>query len=150
MELIEQRSLSTAAQIVALLHAEGVAATQATITRDLQELGAIKVRDNSGARRFTLPPQPRVGPAPLEHLKRMMGEWAVAVDFAGHLVVVRTPPGCAHVVASALDRSALPSILGTVAGDDTILVIAREEVGGAALRDDLAELAGLHNNKGSK
>jgi transcriptional regulator of arginine metabolism len=80
----------------------------------------------------------------------MMGEWAVAVNHAGHLVVVRTPPGCAHVVASALDRSALGGVLGTVAGDDTILVIADEETGGARLANRLREIAGLSTAPSTK
>jgi transcriptional regulator of arginine metabolism len=73
----------------------------------------------------------------------MMGEWVVSVESSSNLVVVRTPPGCAHVVASALDRSALRGVLGSVAGDDTILVIAAEEHGGASLATEFRVLAGL-------
>jgi transcriptional regulator of arginine metabolism len=73
----------------------------------------------------------------------MMGEWVVSVESSANLVVVRTPPGCAHVVASALDRSALRGVLGSVAGDDTVLVIAAAEHGGAALASDFRALAGL-------
>ena len=62
---------------------------------------------------------------------------------SGHLVVLRTPPGCAHVVASALDRSGLDGLVGTVAGDDTLLCVAAEDVGGAALEARLRDLAGL-------
>jgi transcriptional regulator of arginine metabolism len=65
------------------------------------------------------------------------------VRHSGLLVVVRTPPGCAHVVASALDRSGLPGVLGTVAGDDTLMVVAEEEVGGDELASRLRELAGI-------
>ena len=73
----------------------------------------------------------------------MMGEWVVSVDSSANLVVVRTPPGCAHVVASALDRSALGGVLGSVAGDDTILVISVDEQGGNKLADEFRTLAGL-------
>jgi transcriptional regulator of arginine metabolism len=73
----------------------------------------------------------------------MMGEWVGSVDASLNLVVIRTPPGCAHVVASALDRSALTGVLGSIAGDDTILVIADEKIGGAALAKELRILAGL-------
>ena len=104
---------------------------------------AAQTRDETGVRRLSLPVTPSLGPAPLDHLRRMMGEWAVAVDHSGHLVVVRTPPGCAHVVASALDRSGVDGVLGTVAGDDTILVIASEDCGGAELSVRLREIAGL-------
>ena len=73
----------------------------------------------------------------------MMGEWVVSVESSGNLVVVRTPPGCAHVVASALDRSALSGVLGSVAGDDTIMVIAAEAHGGAKLAFEFRTLAGI-------
>ncbi len=151
LEIIEAEVVSTAAQIVTHLEKSGIVATQATVTRDLQEIGAVKSRDDDGLRRFKLPEQPSRGAAPLDHLRRMMGEWAVAIDNAGHLVVIRTPPGCAHVVASALDRSSLQGVLGTVAGDDTILVIAKENYGGATLRDNLCRLSGLEVSvKGKK
>ena len=142
-ELIEREVISTAAQIVTRLQSEGVAATQATVTRDLQELGTIKVRDEHGSRRIVIASAPNVSSAPLDHLRRMMGEWVVSVENSGNLVVVRTPPGCAHVVASALDRSALDGVLGSVAGDDTILVISNEERGGTTLATEFRALAGL-------
>ena len=75
----------------------------------------------------------------------MMGEWVGSVDCSGNLVVIRTPPGCAHVVASALDRSALDGVLGSIAGDDTILVIADERRGGATLVKEFRSLAGLED-----
>jgi transcriptional regulator of arginine metabolism len=143
VQILEHSVVATGAQLVGLLEEEGIHATQATVTRDLQELGVIKTRGERGVRRLTLPATPSLGPAPLDHLRRMLGEWAVQVEYAGHLVVVSTPPGCAHVVASALDRSALEGVLGTVAGDDTILVIAKEDVGGAQLAARLRSLAGL-------
>ncbi len=142
-ELIDHDVISTAAQIVARLREEGINATQATVTRDLQELGTVKIRDERGARRIVLAASPKMAPAPLDHLRRMMGEWVVSVESSGNLVVVRTPPGCAHVVASALDRSALSGVLGSVAGDDTVLVIATDEHGGAQVAKDFRALAGL-------
>jgi transcriptional regulator of arginine metabolism len=142
-ELIEREVISTAAQIVVKLNAEGIPATQATVTRDLQELGTIKIRDEHGTRRIVVGGATRSSPAPLEHLRRMMGEWVVSVESSGNLVVVRTPPGCAHVVASALDRSALDGVLGSVAGDDTVLVIANEHRGGQQLAQEFRVLASL-------
>ena len=88
------------------------------------------MRDENGVRRIVPAASPKFTHAPLDHLRRMMGEWVVSVESSLNLVVVRTPPGCAHVVASALDRSALDGVLGRVAGDDTVLVIADEEHGG--------------------
>ena len=146
-ELLEREVISTAAQIVTRLQSEGISATQATVTRDLQELGTIKVRDEHGARRIVTATASKVTHAPLDHLRRMMGEWVVSVESSGNLVVVRTPPGCAHVVASALDRSALDGVLGSVAGDDTILVIAHERRGGPSLCADFRALAGLEESK---
>lgn len=142
-ELLERNVISTAAQIVQRLQSEGVAATQATVTRDLQELGTIKIRDEHGARRIIISSGPKLSAAPLEHLRRMMGEWVVSVESSANLIVIRTPPGCAHVVASALDRSALDGVLGSVAGDDTVLVIAQESRGGPALAAEFRRLAGL-------
>ena len=146
-ELIEREVISTAAQIVTRLQSEGVAATQATVTRDLQELGTIKIRDEHGSRRIVIASAPTMTSAPLDHLRRMMGEWVVSVENSGNLVVVRTPPGCAHVVASALDRSALDGVLGSVAGDDTILVISSEQRGGSELALEFRALAGLNESQ---
>ena len=149
-ELIDHDVISTAAQLVARLRDEGYAATQATVTRDLQEIGTVKIRDEHGARRIVMATSPKLAPAPLDHLRRMMGEWVVSVESSANMVVVRTPPGCAHVVASALDRSAYGGVLGSVAGDDTILVIAEEECGGDALAREFRALAGLVPEADSK
>ena len=83
------------------------------------------------------------------NLRRMMGEWVVSVESSENLVVVRTPPGCAHVVASALDRSALDGVLGSVAGDDTVLVIADEKRGGMSIAAEFRSLAGLDDSTSS-
>ncbi len=82
--------------------------------------------------------------APEDHLRRVLGEWVVEVAHSANLVVLRTPPGCAHVVGSALDRSGFDGMIGTVAGDDTVLVVAAEDAGGAAVATRLAELAGTN------
>jgi transcriptional regulator of arginine metabolism len=142
-ELLEREVISTAAQIVVRLNTEGITATQATVTRDLQELGTVKIRDENGTRRIVVGGASLSNPAPLDHLRRMMGEWVVSVESSANLVVVRTPPGCAHVVASALDRSALEGVLGSVAGDDTILVIASEQRSGEGLAHEFRSLAGI-------
>jgi transcriptional regulator of arginine metabolism len=140
---LERDVISTAAQVVERLKDEGVHATQATVARDLQDLGAVKIRDRNGSRRLSIPETGGLAPAPTDHLRRMMGEWAISIENSGNLVVVRTPPGCAHVVASALDRSSLGGVLGTVAGDDTILIIASDDVGGTQLAQELRLVADL-------
>jgi transcriptional regulator of arginine metabolism len=141
--LIGRRAVTNQPQLVELLAEDGIAATQATVSRDLDDLGAVKVRVPGGDTVYAIPEYEPNRIAPEDQLRRVMGEWVAEVRHSGNLVVLRTPPGCAHVVASALDRSGLPGILGTVAGDDTLLCIAEEGLGGATLRDHLRELAGL-------
>jgi transcriptional regulator of arginine metabolism len=142
-KLIEARPVPNQAALVELLAAEGVVATQATVSRDLDDLGAIKVRMPGGETAYAIPALPKEQLAPEDHLRRVFGDWVVEVAHSDNLVVVRTPPGSAHVVASALDRSGMPDVLGTVAGDDTILVVVTADVGGATMAQRLADLAGL-------
>ena len=141
--LLGERAVSSQGQLVELLAEDGVVATQATVSRDLEDLGAIKVRGPGGETVYAIPELPADQRAPEEHLRRVFGDWVVEVASSGNIVVLRTPPGSAHVVGSALDRSNLPDVLGTVAGDDTLLVVVAEGVGGAALAERLADLAGL-------
>lgn len=141
--LLETEEVASQAQLVELLAAEGVTATQATVSRDLDDLGAIKVRARGGVTVYAVPELPKDQVPPEDHLRRVLGDWVVEVAHSGTVVVLRTPPGSAHVVGSALDRSSLPEVLGTVAGDDTLIVVADEEVGGSNLAGQLRELAGL-------
>ncbi|MEN9643336.1 MAG: arginine repressor [Actinomycetota bacterium] len=142
-KLIAKHAVTNQPQLVDLLAEDGIAATQATVSRDLEDLGAVKVRVPGGDTVYAIPEYEPQRIAPEDQLRRVMGEWVAEVRHSGNLVVLRTPPGCAHVVASALDRSGLDGILGTVAGDDTLLVIAEEGLGGDAMRERLRELAGL-------
>jgi transcriptional regulator of arginine metabolism len=141
--LLEEQPISSQGQLVELLAADGVIATQATVSRDLEELGAVKVRIPGGTMAYALPEHTREGAAPDDHLRRVMGDFVVEVAHSANLVVLRTPPGSAHVVASALDRSSLPDVLGTVAGDDTLILVCSEQVGGSRVAAELATLAGL-------
>ena len=143
IQILEKSAVSSQAQLVEMLAEAGVEATQATVSRDLEEIGAVKVRAAGGDSVYAVPDLPKNRVAPEEHLRRVLGDWVVDVTASTNLVIVRTPPGSAHVVASALDRAGLPEILGTVAGDDTILVVAVEEIGGAALAERLCALSGL-------
>ena len=92
---------------------------------------------------YAIPELPKDRITPENHLKRVLGDWVVEVAHSANLVVLRTPPGSAHVVGSALDRAGLADILGTVAGDDTVLVVASERAGGESVARRLSELAGL-------
>jgi transcriptional regulator of arginine metabolism len=141
--LLAEHAVTSQGQLVELLAAEGVASTQATVSRDLEDLGAIKVRVGGGETVYAIPELPSEQRAPEDHVRRVFSEWVVEVAHSANLVVLRTPPGSAHVVASALDRSGMPGVLGTVAGDDTIMVVVTEDASGAAVAGQFAELAGL-------
>jgi len=143
LRLIAQREVTSQPQLVELLAAEGIRATQATVSRDLDDVGAVKVRVPGGATVYAVPEFEPDRRAPHDQLRRVMGEWVAEVLRSGDLIVLRTPPGCAHVVASALDRSGLEGLLGTVAGDDTLLCVASTEIGGGPLAGRLRDLAGL-------
>jgi transcriptional regulator of arginine metabolism len=142
-KLIEQSTVQSQAQLVDLLAAEGVVATQATVSRDLDDLGAIKVRVPGGEAAYAIPALPKEQRAPEDHLRRVFGDWVVEVAHSANLVVLRTPPGSAHVVGSALDRAGLPDVIGTVAGDDTLIVVVGEDGSGAQVAANLSDLAGL-------
>jgi transcriptional regulator of arginine metabolism len=141
--LLEEQPISSQAQLVEMLASDGVVATQATVSRDLEELGAVKVRIPGGTTAYAIPEHAKEGVVSDDHLRRVIGEFVVEVAQSANLVVLRTPPGSAHVVASAIDRAGLPDILGTVAGDDTIFVVCSESVGGSPVAAELAEYAGL-------
>ena len=142
-KLVMKHAVTNQPQLVDLLAAEGIAATQATVSRDLEDLGAVKVRVPGGETVYAIPEFEPARLAPEDQLRRVLGEWVAEVKRSGNLVILRTPPGCAHVVASALDRSGMDGLLGTVAGDDTLLCVAEESMGGDALAARLRDVAGL-------
>jgi transcriptional regulator of arginine metabolism len=128
--LIRDRSVHSQTELAELLAGEGVQATQATLSRDLEELGAVKVRGTDGGPAVYVVPAEGAGPMrPAEQaparLMRLLRELLTGADASGNLVILRTPPGAAQFLASALDRAGLPEIVGTIAGDDTIIVVAR-------------------------
>jgi transcriptional regulator of arginine metabolism len=141
--LLEDQAVSTQEQLVELLAADGVVATQATVSRDLEDLGAIKVRVPGGETVYAVPAMPKDAVAPEEHLRRVCSEWVVEVAHSRNIVVLRTPPGSAHVVGSALDRTGLADVLGTVAGDDTLLLVVAETATGRSVAHRISDLAGL-------
>lgn len=147
VRLVGQHQVTNQPQLVDLLAGEGIVATQATVSRDLDDLGAMKVRVPGGESAYAIPDFEPARLAPHDQLRRVMGEWVAEVEHSGNLVVVRTPPGCAHVVASALDRSGMAELLGTVAGDDTLMCVATEDAGGQQLAAALRDLAGLSGGR---
>ena len=108
LRMLEDQPVSSQAQLVQLLEADGIVATQATVSRDLEDLGAVKVRIPGGAMAYAIPEYTRERAPSDDHLKRLLGEFVVEVAHSANLVVLRTPPGSAHVVASAIDRSSMP------------------------------------------
>ena len=140
--LLEEQVISSQVQLVELLATEGMVLTQATVSRDLEELGAVKVRIPGGQMAYAIPELAKDRVAPEEVLKKVLGEYLVEAAHSANLAVLRTPPGSAHVVASALDRAGLSEVLGTVAGDDTVLVVCPPE-GGQKVSARLARLAGI-------
>lgn len=128
VELLENQAVTSQTQLGHLLAEKGVQVTQATLSRDLEELGALKVRTAVGTA-YAVPPegQPRPGtPEAVDaRLARLLEELCVSAEATGPLVVLRTPPGGAHFLGAALDRAGLPEVAGTVAGDDTVLLVTR-------------------------
>jgi transcriptional regulator of arginine metabolism len=138
VEIVRDRAVHSQIELLELLETDGIAVTQATLSRDLDELGAIKVR---GA--YVIPDDGspvRGVEGGTARLSRLLGDLLTGADASGNLAVLRTPPGGAHYLASALDRAALHDVVGTIAGDDTLMVVAREPLTGAEL---VALLRGL-------
>lgn len=140
--LLEQHSVRSQSELAELLLADGVSATQATLSRDLVEVGALRVRGAGGHLVYAVPgdggdrtPQLAEFAGFEARLARVCGEVLVSAEASANLVVLRTPPGAAQYFASAIDRVAWEEILGTIAGDDTILVISRHPAGGGALAE---------------
>ncbi|MBT4985602.1 MAG: arginine repressor [Ilumatobacter sp.] len=142
VRLVGDHEVTSQPDLIDLLAAEGIDATQATVSRDLDDIGAVKVRVPGGNTVYAIPEFAPDRIAPVDQLRRVMGEWVAEVAVSGNIVVLRTPPGCAHVVASALDRSRPDGLLGTVAGDDTLMCIS-VNADGTDLCNDLKDFAGL-------
>jgi transcriptional regulator of arginine metabolism len=139
--LLRTRRVSSQVLMLEQLRAQGFDATQATISRDLDDLGAVKVRGPGGRLVYALPEPGNGAGAGHDEVRRMLGASLLAVVPSGNLVVLRTPPGHAGALASTLDRAGLAGVAGTVAGDDTILVVCTEHTPGRVLARQLAALA---------
>ncbi len=144
VEILSTNSVRSQTDLARLLSEHGIETTQATLSRDLDELGAVKLRAPDGGMGVYVVPEDgspvRGVSGGTDRLSRLLGELLVSTDASGNLAVLRTPPGAANYLASALDRASLPDVVGTIAGDDTILVIAREPVSGAQLAAKIEKL----------
>lgn len=140
-ELVRTQPLSSQHEIQEHLAELGYEATQSTISRDLEELGLVRIRDAGGHLRYGWPNDTAAVGAPAR-LRTLLSEFLVSVDASGNLVVLKTTPGAANAVADVLDRAGVDGVLGTIAGDDTVLVVAAEGKKGRSLARRFAELGG--------
>jgi transcriptional regulator of arginine metabolism len=145
VELVSNMGIRSQTELAKLLAGEGIDVTQATLSRDLDELGAVKLRGvDGGAAVYVIPEDGspvRGVQGGTSRLARLLAELLVSADFSANLTVLRTPPGAAQFLASAIDRAALHEVVGTIAGDDTVMVIAREPMSGSELADRFTALA---------
>lgn len=132
-DLIRSSSIASQEEATARLKALGFEVTQATVSRDLEQLGAVKVK-RGGLLSYALPDQLAGADWSAGRLARILAEWTLSIEAAGRLLVLKTPPGSAHLVASAIDHAGLAEVAGTVSGDDTLFVAARDGADLAALR----------------
>ncbi|MDP4676342.1 MAG: arginine repressor [Candidatus Nanopelagicales bacterium] len=142
-DLIATQTIHSQAQLQDLLEDEGFCVTQATVSRDLTEIGAVRNASSAGPTRYVLAEfeQSLVSAGPDDRLNRTLAELVVQAEHSANIVVVRTPPGAAQYLASVLDRAGWSTILGTVAGDDTVLLVTRDAEGGAQLNRSIVQLA---------
>jgi len=149
VELLTRHPVRSQGELGELLAADGLHVTQATLSRDLVELGAVKVRSTTGAMVYAAPaaggdraPRPAEETATAQaRLARLCTELLVSAQASGNLVVLRTPPGAAQFLAAAIDKAELPELLGCIAGDDTVLVIGHDAVGGEGVARRFTALA---------
>ncbi|GAB2794979.1 arginine repressor [Streptomyces daliensis] len=149
VDILNRQPVRSQSQLAKLLADDGLTVTQATLSRDLDELGAVKIRNTGGELIYAVPSEGgfRTPQAPLgesakeERMRRLSGELLISAEASANLVVLRTPPGAAQFLASAIDQAELHAILGTIAGDDTLLLISRDPDGGRSLAEHLLSLA---------
>ncbi|BAU95753.1 arginine repressor ArgR [Corynebacterium suranareeae] len=142
LQILDKQKVTSQVQLSELLLDEGIDITQATLSRDLDELGARKVRPDGGRAYYAVGPVDSTGRedlrGPSEKLRRMLDELLVSTDHSGNMAVLRTPPGAAQYLASFIDRVGLKEVVGTIAGDDTVFVLARDPLTGRELGELLS------------
>lgn len=148
IELVWSRPIRSQADLRELLLADGIDVTQATLSRDLDELGATKVEYDGGGYVYAIPNEggdtslrtPDEETVSGARLARIGADLVVSVDYSGNLVIIRTPPGGAQYLASHIDHTVLPSVIGTVAGDDTIMLVTKPVDGAQEVAEKLLDL----------
>jgi transcriptional regulator of arginine metabolism len=126
-DMIRAGAVASQEDVTARLATLGYSVTQATVSRDLDQLGAIKVK-RGGVLSYALPEQMADSDWTVARLRRILSEWVQSVEAAGNLIIIRTPPGSAHLVSLAIDQAKLPEVAGTVSGDDTLFIAIRDGV----------------------
>lgn len=149
VDLLNSHAVRSQADLARFLSHDGLAVTQATLSRDLDDLGAVRVRTSDGHLVYAVPAEggdltlsaAAEESAALERLNRRLGELLVSADASANLVVLRTPPGAAHFLASAIDHGLLTGVIGTIAGDDTVMLVTRKASGGPQVATQLLKRA---------
>jgi transcriptional regulator of arginine metabolism len=147
ISLIKAGLIHSQSDLVKQLKKAGFAVTQATASRDLEEIGAVRGRSSSGESIY------KISNSDDESISRTMpvpSDLIISVEASGNLAVVRTPPGGAQLLASSLDHSGISGIIGTIAGDDTVLVVSRKASGGAQLAKELLAYGQVKRSRGKK
>lgn len=144
-ELIEREPIRSQTELAARLAGDGIAVSQGTLSKDLLELGAVRVRTAAGELAYALLAGEHAPgtPAALSRLSRLCGELLLSAEGSANLTVLRTPPGAAQFFASAIDKVGWGSVLGTIAGDDTVVIVTRDPAGGQAMAEAFLN---LHSN----
>ncbi|MCF2706558.1 arginine repressor [Arcanobacterium haemolyticum] len=143
IEILSSEEIASQTKLRDRLAEEGILVTQATLSRDLDELGAIKVKNAGGNQAYQVQDVPNPE-SPLQGARSFLERWAsevlTSVVQAGNQLILRTPPGAAQLLASSVDKAKLDGVIGTLGGDDTVLVITKDEASATALRTELARL----------
>ncbi|UCD24261.1 MAG: arginine repressor [Gemmatimonadota bacterium] len=140
LRIVQSREVRSQEELRELLHAENIDVTQATLSRDIHELQLIKAAGADGGSFYAVPLD---GAVLRPQLEQLMATLLVSLDTVGNLLVVRTPAGSANALGSAIDRQNWQEVVGTIAGDDTILVVARTEEASRSVAERLSSLAGI-------
>lgn len=139
-KLLADGEITSQATLVELLEGEGFPVTQATVSRDLDALGAIKVRDDDGFVHYSLAPSSEQLTEAETRLRRVVNDFVEEMVVSDNLVILHTPPGAAQMVAGSIDRALVEGVLGTIAGDDTLMIVADAEIGGDAIAARIEEI----------
>ena len=142
-QILVKERIGSQSRLQERLREDGISVTQATLSRDLDEMGAAKVKDAEGKQVYRVP-EPLEVQAATQGARVQLARWCaevlISVQQAGNQLVLRTPPGAAQLLASSLDRAMVDGVLGCIAGDDTVLVVATDEAVASRLREELLDL----------